>query len=200
MEGPLNNLTECMLQFPKLQFPYTFKPGNHYLAQLAASTATGGGGDAASGGHSQTNPSSICRMAEYLAQNGRMQGGNQAFNNDGFAAVAAMVAAAAYQGGSAAGTAGSAGAAAINQPGASHAAAYALAAAAAAAHHSGQNNFDQPASGLHRLTSQSFFDHVGYIGNNRQFANASANSSKQFVNWVCITNTGGREIKWVARQ
>ncbi|CAH8433241.1 unnamed protein product [Schistosoma rodhaini] len=39
VEGPLNNLGEYMLQFPRPKVPYTFKPGGHYLAQLSANPA-----------------------------------------------------------------------------------------------------------------------------------------------------------------
>ncbi|CDS42690.1 regulator of nonsense transcripts 1 [Echinococcus multilocularis] len=39
VEGPLNNLTEYVLNFPKPKVPYSYKPGTHSFNQLAATLA-----------------------------------------------------------------------------------------------------------------------------------------------------------------
>ncbi|KER29190.1 hypothetical protein T265_04125 [Opisthorchis viverrini] len=171
VEGPLNNLAEYMLQFPKPKVPYTFKPGGHFLSQLAANTALlnanqmsqqrlGPGGFFPQAGGNATQPS-------------------YPNPNDPNALLAAMAAAAAayFGGGTSGNTSGLGGpgpSGGVSQPGASHAAAYALAAAAAAQHHPNYHP-SQGNPGSHSL--HQLFDQIGYIGPNRQFAAANANSS-----------------------
>ncbi|KAG5453904.1 ATP-dependent helicase NAM7 [Clonorchis sinensis] len=171
VEGPLNNLAEYMLQFPKPKVPYTFKPGGHFLSQLAANTALlnanqmtqqrlGPGGFFSQAGGNATQPA-------------------YPNPNDPNALLAAMAAAAAayFGGGTSGNTAGLGGpgpSGGVSQPGASHAAAYALAAAAAAQHHPNYHP-SQGNPGSHSL--HQLFDQIGYIGPNRQFAAANANSS-----------------------
>ncbi|VDP92697.1 unnamed protein product [Echinostoma caproni] len=183
VEGPLNNLTEYMLQFPKPKVPYTFKPGGHFLAQLAANTAQLMSANQLAAGQRATGPNFYPPAA-----NNTVNSFPNTRDSIAMLAAAAAVAASAYFGGS--GTAGGGpvnppaagahGAAGVTQPGASHAAAYALAAAAAAQHHSVQNYATHAANtqhNLNQLASQSLFDQIGYIGPNRQFAAANADSS-----------------------
>ncbi|THD20660.1 Regulator of nonsense transcripts 1 [Fasciola hepatica] len=182
VEGPLNNLTEYMLQFPKPKVPYTFKPGGHYLAQLAANT------------DQLMNAGQLAVGQRAGAPNFFSQTANNTTNSfqntrDSIAmlAAAAAVAASAYFGGSGAAGGGGVvnpatpgaphGTSSVTQPGASHAAAYALAAAAAAQHHTVQNYAANTHHNLSQLANQSLFDQIGYIGPNRQFAAANANSS-----------------------
>ncbi|CAL8104829.1 unnamed protein product [Calicophoron daubneyi] len=182
VEGPLNNLGEYMLQFPKPKVPYTFKPGGHYLAQLAANAAS-------LNVNHINNINQRPGLPNYFSQTGNT--GQNSYPNPGdptalVAAMAAAAAAAYFGGGSAPGAGanisalgGHSGSSAASQPGASHAAAYAIAAAAAAQQQTGQNY--HPNGGTQNLqqlaASQSLFDQIGYIGPNRQFASANANSS-----------------------
>ncbi|KAA3678342.1 regulator of nonsense transcripts 1 [Paragonimus westermani] len=169
VEGPLNNLTEYMLKFPKPKVPYTFKPGSHYLAQLAASSA-------------MLNGQRAGLTSNYLAQTISGTGNPQScYANPGtdtnfVLAAMAAAAAAAYLGGGSAGPGGQ-GTTGSSQPGASHAAAYALAAAAAAQHGQSVYQSAQANSRLQQLANQSLFDQIGYIGSNQHFAAANANSN-----------------------
>ncbi|KAF6768494.1 hypothetical protein AHF37_08761 [Paragonimus kellicotti] len=179
VEGPLNNLTEYMLKFPKPKVPYTFKPGSHYLAQLAASSA-------------MLNGQRAGLASNYLAQTisgaGNPQScyANPGTNTDFVLAAMAAAAAAAYLGGGSAGPGGQ-GTTGSSQPGASHAAAYALAAAAAAQHGQSVYQSAQANNRLQQLANQSLFDQIGYIGSNQQFAAANANSSKLQMLGACRT-------------
>lgn len=184
MEGPLNNLGEYMLQFPRPKVPYTFKPGGHYLAQLSANPALLNSSQL--NGQLNTHPGNQFNYLSHVSNPSQPCFDNP---NGPTALVAAMAAAAAaaYFGGSGSNTRpnvstlGLHGSSALNQPGASHAAAYAVAAAAAAQHQSSQPYSSQTngsSHSMHQLLNQSLFDQVGYIGPNRQYAEANASSSK----------------------
>ncbi|CAH8460016.1 unnamed protein product [Heterobilharzia americana] len=183
VEGPLNNLGEYMLQFPRPKVPYTFKPGGHYLAHLSANPALLNS--------NQLNGQLNVHSANQFNYLSHVSNSSQpCFDNPNgpTALVAAMAAAAAaaYFGGSGSNarsnvpTLGVHGSSTLNQPGASHAAAYAVAAAAAAQHQSSQSYSGQTNGGSHnmpQLLNQSLFDQVGYIGPNRQYAEANASSN-----------------------
>ncbi|VDP74154.1 unnamed protein product [Schistosoma curassoni] len=184
VEGPLNNLGEYMLQFPRPKVPYTFKPGGHYLAQLSANPALLNSSQL--NGQLNTHPGNQFNYLSHVSNPSQPCFDNP---NGPTALVAAMAAAAAaaYFGGSGSNTRpnvstlGLHGSSALNQPGASHAAAYAVAAAAAAQHQSSQPYSSQTngsSHSMHQLLNQSLFDQVGYIGPNRQYAEANASSSK----------------------
>ncbi|CAH8444287.1 unnamed protein product [Dicrocoelium dendriticum] len=169
VEGPLNNLSEYMLQFPKPKVPYTFKPGGHYLAQLTANTALLNG--------QRTNAGS--NFFSQAALNANLQSPTYHSGNTVDPTTLLAAVAAAYFGGTggSGGLGGNTGSVASNQPGASHAAAYALAAAAAAQHHHTGYNPSLPNNAIHQLATQSLFDQIGFIGPNRQFAAADASSN-----------------------
>ncbi|OON21747.1 hypothetical protein X801_02355, partial [Opisthorchis viverrini] len=171
VEGPLNNLAEYMLQFPKPKVPYTFKPGGHFLSQLAANTALLNA--------NQMNQQRLGPGGFFPQAGGNATQPSYPNPNDPNALLAAMAAAAAayFGGGTSGNTSGLGGpgpSSGVSQPGASHAAAYALAAAAAAQHHPNYHP-SQGNPGSHSL--HQLFDQIGYIGPNRQFAAANANSS-----------------------
>ncbi|KAK4472513.1 hypothetical protein MN116_002682 [Schistosoma mekongi] len=183
VEGPLNNLSEYMLQFPRPKIPYTFKPGGHYLAQLSANPALLNSNQLS--GQFNAHSGNQFNYLSHVSNSSQPCFDN---SNGPTALVAAMAAAAAaaYFGGSGSNprpnvpTLGIHGSSTLNQPGASHAAAYAVAAAAAAQHqsshsYSGQTNGSS--HGMHQLLNQSLFDQVGYIGPNRQYAEANASSN-----------------------
>ncbi|CAH8489401.1 unnamed protein product [Schistosoma curassoni] len=183
VEGPLNNLGEYMLQFPRPKVPYTFKPGGHYLAQLSANPALLNSSQL--NGQLNTHPGNQFNYLSHVSNPSQPCFDNP---NGPTALVAAMAAAAAaaYFGGSGSNTRpnvstlGLHGSSALNQPGASHAAAYAVAAAAAAQHQSSQPYSSQTngsSHSMHQLLNQSLFDQVGYIGPNRQYAEANASSN-----------------------
>ncbi|CAH8433276.1 unnamed protein product [Schistosoma rodhaini] len=183
VEGPLNNLGEYMLQFPRPKVPYTFKPGGHYLAQLSANPALLNSSQL--NGQLNTHPGNQFNYLSHVSNSSQPCFDNP---NGPTALVAAMAAAAAaaYFGGSGSNTRpnvstlGLHGSSALNQPGASHAAAYAVAAAAAAQHQSSQPYSSQTngsSHSMHQLLNQSLFDQVGYIGPNRQYAEANASSN-----------------------
>nr|CAH8825043.1 unnamed protein product [Trichobilharzia regenti] len=173
VEGPLNNLGEYMLQFPRPKVPYTFKPGGHYLAQLNANPALLNNNQL----NSQLNVHSANQF-NYLSNSSQPCFDNP---NGPTALVAAMAAAAAaaYFGGPNSNARPNV-PSNLNQPGASHAAAYAVAAAAAAQHQPNQSFSGQTNGGshnMHQLLNKSLFDQVGYIGPNRQYAEANASSN-----------------------
>uniref|UniRef100_A0A0V0J7I1 Regulator of nonsense transcripts 1 n=1 Tax=Schistocephalus solidus TaxID=70667 RepID=A0A0V0J7I1_SCHSO len=186
VEGPLNNLTEYVLQFPKPKVPYSYKPGTYYLNQLAAATAThssltsplnsrtiNAGKPGLSTFNNPTAGGYQSRLGGGLGQYGTTGTAGQ---NNAFVAAMAAAATAAYFGGGA-NNAGSGlsnpGLGALTSHAASHAAAYAVAAAAAAQQsasfpRNGQN-FNSP--GMYLI------DQMGYISSNQHFATANANSN-----------------------
>ncbi|VDD79775.1 unnamed protein product [Mesocestoides corti] len=172
VEGPLNNLTEYVLHFPKPKVPYSYKPGTHHFNQLAAAMA-----QAAAAARSKL-PSAP--QGAFAQPHGTASAG---FPNQSMAFMQAMAAAAAsYFGTGGAGNPGAASPGSANSS-ASHAAAYAVAAAAAA--HQGVTfpRNGQQSSQPHQQSGFAsgnpyLFDQIGYISANQQFAAASANSSK----------------------
>ncbi|KAH8849432.1 Regulator of nonsense transcripts 1 [Schistosoma japonicum] len=154
---------------PKI--PYTFKPGGHYLAQLSANPALLNSNQL--NGQFNAHSGNQFNYLSHVSNSSQPCFDN---SNGPTALVAAMAAAAAaaYFGGSGSNprpnvpTLGIHGSSTLNQPGASHAAAYAVAAAAAAQHQSGHS---------YSVKQMSLFDQVGYIGPNRQYAEANASSN-----------------------
>nr|CDS17643.1 regulator of nonsense transcripts 1 [Echinococcus granulosus] len=164
VEGPLNNLTEYVLNFPKPKVPYSYKPGTHSFNQLAATLA-------------QVAADSRSKLAAHqsaLAQSHGAASSN--FSTPAINFMQAMAAAAAsYFGTGGAGNPNVVNSGSSNNT-ANHAAAYAVAAAAAA--HQGvafPRPDHQPGFGA---VNPYLFDQMGYISPNQQFATANANSSK----------------------
>ncbi|VDM35032.1 unnamed protein product [Hydatigera taeniaeformis] len=163
VEGPLNNLTEYVLNFPKPKVPYSYKPGTHSFNQLAATLA-------------QAAMDSRSKLSTHQGALVQSHGtGSANFSTPAMNFMQAMAAAAAsYFGTGGAGNPNVVNSGSSNST-ANHAAAYAVAAAAAA--HQGvafPRPDQQPGFGS---VNPYLFDQMGFISPNQQFATANANSN-----------------------
>ncbi|VDK35263.1 unnamed protein product [Taenia asiatica] len=170
VEGPLNNLTEYVLNFPKPKVPYSYKPGTHSFNQLAATLA-------------QVAADSRSKLSTHQSALAQSHGAGSAnFSTPAMNFMQAMAAAAAsYFGTGGAGNPNVVNSGSSNST-TNHAAAYAVAAAAAA--HQGvafPRPDQQPGFGA---VNPYLFDQMGYISPNQQFANANANSSELILQKV----------------
>ena len=183
VEGPLSNLTEYVLSFPKPKVPYSYKPGTHGFNQLTATVQSALESRARLTAQQNAMAHAQAVAAAAVAYNQSTAVGAAAAaaggaNSNTVSFMQAMAAAAASYFGTGGGAGGAVNGtpAAHNQPPANPAAtAYAVAAAAAAHQGVAFSRPDQQHQQQERSTSF-LYDPVGYIGTNQQFG--SSNSSK----------------------
>lgn len=198
VEGPLTNLVEYVLHFPKPKVPYNYKPGTYHFNQLTAALST----------HSNATVSMNSYRPKLLSGGvvpplapqhyGVATGGADATGGSSMAFMHAMTAAAASYFGSGGGGM-SANTSAPPGDSASHAAAYAVAAAAAASVVNNPGGVFAPLRGGQNFDDEQqqpyLFDQLSYIGSNQQFAAANVNSSKLLPLRTCLISCGGVHLE-----